>query len=189
MTHINNLCLYFIWFILYSFIGWAYESTFYTIQKRRLVNTGFLSGPCCPIYGAGAMLDMMLLGHIQSAAMIFLGGMVVNCTLEYIVGAWLERVFHRRWWDYSTWPLNLHGRVCLFSGLAFGALAVILVRILHPLIFIITCRLSDMALRASAAVLLILLMTDLRHTVAGMRTDDEDKSDTIRHRIYLMLKR
>ena len=51
------VCQYFIWFMLYSVIGWVYESIFCSIQQRRLVNRGFLNGPLCPIYGAGAILS------------------------------------------------------------------------------------------------------------------------------------
>lgn len=36
------LCKYFIWFIIYSFIGWIYESAFCTIRARKWKNRGLL---------------------------------------------------------------------------------------------------------------------------------------------------
>ena len=48
----------FLWLIIYSVIGWIYESTLCSITERRFVNRGFLNGPYCPIYGFGAILDI-----------------------------------------------------------------------------------------------------------------------------------
>ena len=27
---------------------------------------------------------------------------------------------HALWWDYSSFPLNIHGRISLFTSLGFG---------------------------------------------------------------------
>lgn len=35
----------FLWFLLYSFCGWVYESILVSILERRPVNRGFLNGP------------------------------------------------------------------------------------------------------------------------------------------------
>ena len=53
MTH--PLATWFLWFMLYSFIGWVYESILCSVAGRKLVNRGFLNGPVCPIYGVGAV--------------------------------------------------------------------------------------------------------------------------------------
>ena len=44
----------FLYFIFYSFLGWVMETCYCSICERRLVPRGFLYGPICPIYGAGA---------------------------------------------------------------------------------------------------------------------------------------
>ena len=41
-------------FTIYSCAGWLFESLFCSISERRFINRGFLNGPVCPIYGAGA---------------------------------------------------------------------------------------------------------------------------------------
>lgn len=51
----------FLWFLLYAFIGWVYESVLVSVSERRWVNRGFLNGPLCPIYGCGAVLAIVLL--------------------------------------------------------------------------------------------------------------------------------
>ena len=42
-------------FFVYSFLGWLWESTVCSLyNEKQLINRGFLVGPLCPIYGAGA---------------------------------------------------------------------------------------------------------------------------------------
>ncbi len=45
--------------ILYSFAGWVLESVSKTIEQKKFVNSGFLSGPFCPIYGFGALIMLL----------------------------------------------------------------------------------------------------------------------------------
>lgn len=39
------------YFLIYSFLGWAMESIYRSILEKKMINTGFLRGPVCPIYG------------------------------------------------------------------------------------------------------------------------------------------
>lgn len=156
---------YFICFVLYSIIGWLYESAYYTVRYRRLVNTGFLNGCFCPIYGVGGLLIISLLGHIENTFRLFLAGMLLTCTLEYLVSWTLEEIFHTRWWDYSAWPLNIHGRVCLIAGLAFGTLSVILVKVLHPVVVSFVMGLSENAVHFICVISMAAILTDLIFTL------------------------
>ena len=72
-----------IWFMVYSFMGWIYESTLRSITHKRLYNSGFLNGPYIPIYGCGALLDVHLLNGLKDPLIIFLLAGVINCVLEY----------------------------------------------------------------------------------------------------------
>lgn len=43
-------------FAFYGFCGWAWESTVCAMLNHgRFANSGFLLGPCCPIYGVAAL--------------------------------------------------------------------------------------------------------------------------------------
>lgn len=160
-----NMCRYFLCFALFGFIGWAYESAYYTLQQRRFVNSGFLNGCCCPIYGIGALLDLMLLGNIESPVKLFLAGMVVTCTLEYAVSWILEALFHRRWWDYTNWPLNINGRVCIIGGAVFGIMSVLLIKVIAPVTIEFMLGLSDTAVNAATAVIALAMIADVFITV------------------------
>ena len=107
---------WFLWFMAYSFIGWAYESILCSIVGKRLVNRGFLNGPVCPIYGTGAVAVVWALGSFRDqVAVLFLLSAFLTTTLEYLTSWVMEKLFHARWWDYSGRLLNIHGRVCLLA--------------------------------------------------------------------------
>lgn len=129
---------YIFWLILYSIIGWIYETCLCSITERRFVNRGFLNGPYCPIYGFGAVLVILLLGRIQNPILLFLAGAVLTCSLEYFTSWLMERIFHARWWDYSDRKFQIKGRICLAGALVFGTLSVVVVKWLHPLILRLT---------------------------------------------------
>ena len=125
---------YFLWFFLYSLFGWTYETTLCSITERKFVNRGFLNGPYCPIYGAGALLVIVLFGKMTNPFQLFLCSAVVTCVLEYLTSYCMEKLFHAKWWDYSSHRFNLHGRICLEGGLIFGLLSVLIVLFVHPFV-------------------------------------------------------
>ncbi len=48
--------------------------------------------------------------------MVFLWGVVITSTLEYLTSFVMEKMFHTRWWDYSRYRFNLNGRICLLNA-------------------------------------------------------------------------
>ena len=106
-----SLITYFLYFIIYSFLGWLYESILCSITGKKLVNRGFLNGPVCPVYGFGALLIVLVFyGKETSLLPLFLSSMVLTSVVEYFTAVLLEKLFHARWWDYSGRPFNIHGR-------------------------------------------------------------------------------
>ena len=118
---------WFLWLMIYSVIGWVYESTICSIGQRKLINRGFLNGPYCPIYGTGAVLVLLVLGRIQNPVLLFFAGAVLTCSVEYLTSWLMEKLFHARWWDYSKRKCNIGGRVCLIGAVVFGAFSVVLI--------------------------------------------------------------
>ena len=122
-----------LFFLLYSLIGWIWESSYVSIKKHCFVNRGFMHGPMLPIYGAGALCILLsTLPVSEHVVLIFLVGMVSSTILEYITGAVMEKLFQVRYWDYTNQRCNLKGYICLSSSLAWGAFSVLLVKLIHP---------------------------------------------------------
>lgn len=157
---------YFLSFAIYSFIGWLHESVLCSLyHEKRLINRGFLLGPYCPIYGFGAVLCFIVLGNVQSPVLIFCAAAVICCTLEYITSYVMEKLFHARWWDYSHYPFQLNGRICLYGALLFGAGNVVICKWLEPFILKLISLISPLALHTVSSVLFALMITDVIHTV------------------------
>lgn len=132
-----NIALYFVLFIIYSFLGWIIECIYCSFEQKRFCwDRGFLIGPYCPIYGSCALIMTIVLDcFIEKPIAIFLLVMVGVALIEYFTSLIMEKLFSVRWWDYSHLPLNIEGRVCLIVILGFGLLGLVLMYIVDPFVF------------------------------------------------------
>lgn len=160
---IAGISLYYIinWFFIYSFLGWVWESVYVSVKKRKLVNRGFINGPFCTIYGAGAVTIYLLLRPLRgNLALLYLGGVLTATVLEYFTGWVMEAVFHTRWWDYSSKKFNLHGYISLASSLLWGVFSILLFKILQPFVSWLTSLYPQPAGEVILAVVIILYCAD-----------------------------
>lgn len=158
---IELLAHYFVLFMIYSFIGWLFEEITCSIGYRQLVNQGFLKGPYLPIYGCGAMLNLLVLGKIDNPVCIFICSIILTTSIEYIASFLLEKAFHARWWDYSNYHYQLHGRVWLWSTLAFGGLSILELKIVNPILEYYTYYFPEETVQYSAALMFVIFFLDL----------------------------
>lgn len=157
----NNLSLYFILFLIYSFIGWIMEIIFTYFKDKVVVNRGFLMGPYCPIYGTGCILIILLLKkYLKDPVVLFLMAMVICSILEYVTSYVLEKLFKARWWDYSDRKFNINGRICLETLIPFGLLGCLLMYVINPFISGMVLLLPSNVLNALAIILFILFAVD-----------------------------
>lgn len=132
------LTLVFLYFIFYSFLGWAMETTYCSVLNGHFVARGFLFGPICPIYGAGALMMVFFFSRFADNLVIFyLVATVTMSSWEYFVGWLLEVTTHIKYWDYSKHRFNLKGRISLFICLWWGVLAYLAVFYIHPAVIVI----------------------------------------------------
>lgn len=156
----------FLSFLAYSFLGWVCETIYCSIGQKKFVNRGFLTGPLCPVYGFGAMSVLLFLRPVgNNVVVLFLAGMVLTSVIEYITSYLLEKLFAAKWWDYSTYRFNIHGRVCLRNSLMFGALSVVAARYVDPAVQGLILSLPYWLRITLSAVFAVLLVTDLTVTV------------------------
>lgn len=160
----------FISFLAFSFIGWLYESTVCALANYgHFANSGFLLGPCCPIYGVGALACWLLLRNIPSVAVQFLAAALLCSVIEYSVGALLEHLTGARFWDYSKFPFNIDGRVCLYGAMLFGAGAVAICRLAEPALLGALSLVPRVVLASIALACAGLLALDTAFTLASWR--------------------
>ena len=132
LTYQYTFIQWLLFFFIYCFLGWVWESCYVSIKKREWINRGFLHGPMLPIYGSGAIIVLLCtIGVRDQVILIFIFGMTGATILEYVTGACMERLFRVRYWDYSHMPLNLKGYICLPVSLGWGVFSVLLMRVIH----------------------------------------------------------
>ena len=158
----------FLWFLLYAFIGWVYESVLVSVSERRWVNRGFLNGPLCPIYGCGAVLAIVLLHDFTNPIEIFLISSFGASILEYITSWGMEKLFHARWWDYSHYRFNIQGRICLLGAIVFGFGGVLIIDVVQPQVERLTAMIPLLAVHMICAVAAIVVIIDTIVTVVGI---------------------
>lgn len=136
-TMVCGFSLYhiFAYFLIYSCVGWCLEVIYAAATTGELVNRGFLNGPVCPIYGFGMIIVLFTLTPIQdNVILLYIGGVILPSTLELVGGWLLEKVYHTRWWDYSDFPFNIGGYICLEFCLLWGVGTLVVMKIAHPII-------------------------------------------------------
>lgn len=136
-TTVCGFSLYqvFAYFLIYSCLGWCLEVVYAAVTTGNLINRGFLNGPVCPIYGFGMVIVLFALTPLSySLLLLYLGGVILPSALE-LVGGWaLYKLYHTRWWDYSDYPFNIGGYICLEFSLLWGVGTLIVMKLVHPII-------------------------------------------------------
>lgn len=148
-------------YLVYSFLGWVGETVVATAKGRRFTNRGVASGPFCFVYGtAGVLITIGLNDQRASLAALFFGSMIYATVVEWLTAKLLERIHHRRWWDYSDKKFNLDGYVCLQYSLLWGLLGMAAVRWGNDLLFRLCAHLPPLLFHAVVWVGMALAVLD-----------------------------
>lgn len=166
-------------FMIYSFIGWIYETAFCTVSSGKWENRGFLYGPVCPIYGTGAVAISVVMGiagtySIQMSAWnIFIISVIGSAIMEYTTSWALEKLFHAVWWDYSNLPFNINGRISLFTTLAFGVVGILVVYYIAPFTDSVMAGVAPVITEIMAFIFIFLFAVDITLTVTVLLDFDQ----------------
>ncbi len=147
---------------LYSFFGWAAETAIASGMRRTFANRGFFSGPVCFIYGISAVAMTVFLGELKSSPVfLFLGCCALATMIEWFTGKLLERMNHRRWWDYSSLPWNFDGYVCLPYSILWGVLGTLAVCFGNELLTVVYALLPKFLGKLAVWILIGIGLLDL----------------------------
>ena len=150
-------------FFFMCFVGWIWEVSLSMISYGRFVNRGVLHGPWIPIYGFGCVLILLLLKRFIMRPKVEFSMAVLLCgCIEYFTGLVLELTHNgQKWWDYTGYFLNLHGRICAEGLLVFGVGGMAFVYVIAPLIDNWVKEHLNKKLSAACLVLLLLFGADV----------------------------
>lgn len=169
LIHIVPMRELFLYFSLYSFLGWCMETAFCSIRQHKLVPRGFLYGPVCPIYGAGVVLMITFFTPLKgSIPLFYVSAVVVMSSWEYFVSWLLEVTTHMKYWDYSDQKFNLNGRVCLWISLTWGVLSYLVIFWIHPPVERLVQSFSPLAQTILSSCLAIVFLVDTIFTIRSL---------------------
>ena len=81
--------------------------------------------------------------------------------LEYMTSLIMEiATGGMKWWDYSGYFLNLHGRICAEGLLVFGIGGLAIAYVIAPIVDDIVSKISEKKLRIICIVLLAVFIAD-----------------------------
>ena len=149
-------------FFAFCMVGWVWEVALNLIRFGQFSNRGMLHGPWLPIYGSGVVMIAVLLNRFRSKPVLEALAIIVLCGfVEYMTSFVTEQITGLRWWDYTGYFLNLHGRIC-GEGLAvfmLGGMAA--VYLLVPAIDAMTMRLKPRLLVCVCLFLMLCFTADM----------------------------
>ena len=158
------------YFIIYSVLGWIMESIVRSICEKKIINTGFFKGPCCPIYGIGAIIMFLFLDSFENKPiLIFFLSTIILTLWEYLVGVLLEKLFNTKYWDYSDQKFNFQGRICLVNSICWGILGVVFIKYIHPFVQSIVSRVDKNVLTFTMIIFTIVFFVDMIVSIINVK--------------------
>ena len=160
-----------IWYlIIFSILGLLIETIFCYITTGVLESRkGLIWGPFCPVYGVGATILIILLNRYnEKPIQLFISGSIMGNIIEYSLSYILEAMYGARFWDYSYLNWNLNGRICITYSIFWGILAVILIKMVKPIIDKIINKIPNN--EKINITIIILILIDSIATVWAVKT-------------------
>lgn len=166
-----ELRMYFFLFMLYSLIGWIYETILFSVEEGHFINRGFNFGPYIPIYGFGAVIIMIVISKFivesdennkfsMRPLKIFILILVLSTVAELIGSYIMEYSLGIILWDYTDEWMNFQGRISPKTSFIFAAGGTAVYYTIQPLGKKIIDKVSIKGQKIFASFLLILILID-----------------------------
>ncbi len=176
VSRVRTAAEYFIYFMLYSIIGWIYEVFLEVVVYRwGFSNRGVLFGPYCVIYGFGALILIFSLSWLQKKRIhigkvlitplfVFIGIVLITTIVE-LIGSYIMELTRGEWlWDYTRFAFNFEGRIALNPSIRFGIGGMIFLYGLQPLFRRLCSIYTDRVIYTVSSVLAVILLADVIFT-------------------------
>ncbi len=158
--------------------GWLIEVVYRGFRHHKVVNPGFLTGCCLPMYGVGGCvlyflselkLRMMPNEFFRIAA-ILLMATVIMTLIELVGGLVAVKIFHVRLWDYSGEWMNYKGLICPKFSVFWGIICAVYYFFVYPMLHPIAEGVIDTAwLTLVVGIYLGVFAVDLAHSLRIMQ--------------------
>ena len=158
--------------------GWLIEVVYRGFRHRKVVNPGFLTGCCLPLYGVGGAilyflsslkLRIMPNEFLRVSAILLMAVLVM--TLIELIGGFISVQFFRvRLWDYSEEWMNFHGLICPKFSLFWGLICALYYFFVFPVFHMIAPGVIDVPwMILAVGMYLGVFLVDLGHSLHLMQ--------------------
>lgn len=187
-----SLLEWLLFFYIYCFIGWCWETAYVSVKRHKFVNRGFMHGPFLPIYGTGGIMMLVVSAPFQhNLILTYFAGVAGATALELVTGALMEALFKVRYWDYSNQKFNYKGYICLSSSAAWGFFTILMTRFLHKPVERFVLGLPEWLLNWGTIILTCYIVVDFAvsfHGALNLRIL-LDKMDKAKQELAVMERR
>lgn len=158
------------------FLGVVLETVWCMLRYRKLESRrGLVVGPFNLVYGFGAVLMTIVLYPLrfENSVWIFLCGAIVGGVYEYACSVIQEKTVGTISWNYTYFPLNLHGRINLLYCFFWGFLALVWVYEVFPPLLRITTRIPLSIAPILAVTEIVFFVIDTLLTILVIRREQK----------------
>jgi uncharacterized membrane protein len=181
-----------VYFFIYAFAGWIYESIYVSAKLKKITNRGFMHGPIIPIYGFGGLIFIMCGIYTGQNLIKTVISAVIICTLmELFTGVTMEKLFKVRYWNYDKYPHNIRGYICPRVSTIWALMGIFVFTFIHPLIreVVISIPINYLNIFSYISITLVLIDTTISYFEAiDLRATYEEFADNNKTIILLQKK-
>ena len=134
---------YFIYLLIYSFLGYMLERIINVIAYEELTDGGLLYGPYQPIYGAGVVgaiiindlyIKKLNLKSIYKDIILLITAIITTAISEAVTGFGYDYLYGISLWNYDEFFTCSYKYVCLVPTSLFGVGSFLVIKYFHQYI-------------------------------------------------------
>lgn len=158
------------YFLLYSFLGWAAEVLCYSIRDKQFVNRGLLNVPFSLPYGFTAVILILALPTLNGNLLL----QYVQCFIVSWMIFTLSEHFVRRVWrerkHSEQEPTRQQKLLAFLTQAMIAGIYLIVYLILHPLIFALTLLMPELLTKILGISCIVVIAADFGYVVYSLRS-------------------
>ena len=186
----REVIICFMIFYVGSLMGCLLEEVWCMLTKHKFeIRGSMVYEPLIPIYGLAALLIALIANRVgYNLWKVFILGSIISALIEYLSSYFQEKIFHTKAWDYSSYPLNLNGRINLPYTLGFGFFAVLFVKQLKLMAeFVINHCNLDILYMVNILLLIVFIMDSVISIMALYRQKKRREGYTAKNKLEVFL--
>lgn len=186
----REVIICFMIFYVGSLMGCLLEEVWCMLTKHKFeIRGSMVYEPLIPIYGLAALLIALIANRVgYNLWKVFILGSIISALIEYLSSYFQEKIFHTKAWDYSSYPLNLNGRINLPYTLGFGFFAVLFVKQLKLMAeFVINHCNLDILYIVNVLLLIVFIMDSIISIMALYRQKKRREGYAAKNKLEMFL--